>query len=125
MSERDEVLAALETAVGFPDVSIIVRSAGAIAEVRGPLKPRRGSEWLTLGEESGSHVHLKAEDIRAFRFTEPGDGNLALEVHGDGGALLCKLSFRRTNPARPDGYDRERAESVKARFQHLREREAT
>lgn len=117
--ERDEIVAALEAAVGLADTSLVVRSAYAIAEVRGPLKLRRGVQWLTIGEESGSHVHLKPEDIRRLRFSQPGDGNASLEVLGSEDTLICRVVFRKTNPARSETYDQERAVSVRARFAGL------
>lgn len=123
MSDIAEVLPALEEALAFSDTSIIVRTESAVTEIRGPLTLRRGPEWLTLGHEDGSHVHVKTGDIREVRFRDPADRGAALEVLGEGGKLLCKVCFRRTNPARPNAYDRTRVEDLSARFLHLRRRE--
>jgi len=125
MTDRDQIVATLEAATSFAETSVIVRSAGAIAEVRGPLKLRQGAEWLTLGEEGGSHVHLKTEDLCALRYTESDKGNAALEILSSEGDVLCRVSFRGTNPARTEGYDSERTESVRARFRRLAEHTAT
>ena len=125
MNGRDQLMAALETGLGFPDTSIIVRSACAIAEVRGPLPLRRGAEWLTLGEESGSHVHVKADAIVDVRFCDPCDGNAALEVLARDGTVVCRISFRKTNAARVGNYDRERAERIRTNFRHLAALEGT
>ena len=121
MTDRDQTIAAVETALAFPETSVIVRSAGAIAEVRGPLKLRKAAEWLTLGEEGGSHVHIKAQEVGALRYTQPDEGNAALEILSSGGDLLCRVSFRGTNAARTESYDRERATNVRARLGHLAE----
>ncbi len=125
MIYRDQIIAALGTALAFAETSVIVRSVGAIAEIRGPVKLRQGAEWLTLGEEGGSHVHLKTEDVCTLRYTQPDEGNAALELLGSEGQVLCRVSFRGTNPARTEKYNRERATNVKARFGHLAEREVT
>ena len=119
MSSHDEILAALAAAAERSHASLIVRSAAAIAEVRGPLALRRGAEWLTLGEEGGSHVHLKLDAVRGLRFGSPRDANAALEVLGPDGASLCRISFRGTNPSRADAYQADRAEEVRARFGSL------
>jgi hypothetical protein len=125
MNERDQLLAVLETLLGFPDTSIIVRSACAIAEVRGPLTLRRGAEWLTLGEGSGSHVHVKADAIVNMRFCDPCDGNAAHELLAHDGTIVRRTSFRKTNAARIEDYDRERAERIKTNFRHLAAWEGT
>ena len=51
MTGRDDIIATLEAALAFLDISVIVRSADAIAEVHGLLTLRQGAEWITLGEE--------------------------------------------------------------------------
>jgi hypothetical protein len=96
-------IAELKAALAFPDTAIIVRGASVITEIAGPLSVRRSTDWLTLGEDSGSHLHVRA----------------MLEVLDAAGALLCKVSFRRTNPARADRYDPSHAARVQAHFQHL------
>lgn len=125
MSDNAEVLTALQEALAFSDTSIIVRTEGAVAEIRGPLTLRRGPEWLTLGQDDSSHVHVKTGHIQEVRFRDPSDSGAVLEVLGKGGRLLCKVCFRRTNPARPNAYDLERVEHLRARFLHLSEREET
>ena len=125
MNANDEILAALETAATLAQTSVIVRSAGAIAEVRGPLVLRRGNEWLTLGEEGGSHVHLKLDAVCGLRFASPRDGNAALEVMGADGASLCRISFRGTNPSRVETYEAKRAAEVKTCFGSLDASEET
>src|SRR5262249_2107575 len=107
-----DLLAAIESALNFPDISVIVRSPSAIAEVRGPVKVRPGKEWRTLGEESGSHVHARLTDLRAIRFRQPPDGNAALEVVGDQESVLMRISFRGTNRARPENFDSLRLSSI-------------
>jgi hypothetical protein len=121
MINRDDIGATLEAALAFAEISVIVRSAGAIAEVRGPLTVRQGTEWVTLGEEGGSHVHLKILNVCTLRYTESDDANAALELRGSGGDVLCRISFRGTNPARTESYNRERAVDVRALFSHLTE----
>lgn len=125
MINRDDIGATLEAALAFAEISVIVRSAGAIAEVRGPLTVRQGAEWVTLGEEGESHVHLKIVNVCTLRYTESDDANAALELRGSGSDVLCRISFRGTNPARMESYNSERAVNVRARFGHLAERART
>jgi hypothetical protein len=119
MTSREEMLVALAAAAELAHASLVVRAGDAIAEVRGPLVLRRGAEWLSLGEESASHVHLKLDAVRGLRFRSPRDANAALEVLGPDGASLCRISFRGTNPSRTDAYEAERAEEMRARFGSL------
>jgi hypothetical protein len=121
MTERDHIIAALEAALAFLETSVIVRSAGAIAEVHGLLTLRQGTEWITLGEEGGTHVHLKIQDGCRLRYKQPDEGNAALELLGAEDDVFCRVSFRGTNPARPESYNRERAANVRARFDCLAE----
>ncbi|NOU09921.1 MAG: hypothetical protein HOO98_07885 [Nitrospira sp.] len=121
MTDRDQIMAVLETSLAF-DTSVIVRSAGAIAEIHGFLTVRREAEWITLGDEGSSHVHLNIQDGSRLHYTQPDAGNAALELRGPDGALLCRVSFRHTNQARAEQYDAERAARVRARFGWLAER---
>jgi len=119
----DDVVTALETALGLGDTMLIVRSAAATAEVVGGGPLRRSQEWLTLGDEGAgaSHVHLRIAQVRGVRFRE-GDGrNAALDVLGPEASVILSVSFRRTNPARAERFDPERLAAVKARFGHLAE----
>ena len=115
MNESD-LVAAIGAAVRFADITIIVRSPSAVAEVRGPLNVRSGHEWLTLGEESGSHVHARLSDLRTLRFRQAPDANAALEVLGDGECLLFRISFRNTNRSRPEKFDPIRFTTLTERF---------
>ncbi len=121
MTNRDQIIAALEAALAFVETSVIVSSAGAIAEVHGLRTVRQGAEWVTLGEEGGTHVHLKIQGGCRLRYTQPDEGNAVLELLGFTGDVLCRISFRGTNPARTESYNRERAAHVRARFDRLAE----
>lgn len=113
-------MAELEAALAMGDTMVIVRGGGAIAEVAGgPL--RRGAEWLTLGDEGAgaSHVHVKLADARTLRYREAEGRNAALDLVGPDGAVILSLTFRRTNPGRPDGFDPDRLVAVRARFASL------
>ncbi len=121
MTGRDQILSALEAALTLGDTSVIVRSAGAIAEVHGLLTLRQGAEWVTLGEEGRTHVHLKIEDESRLRYAQPDEGLAALELLGPDGDLLCRVSFRGTNQARAENYNPERAANVRERFGCLEE----
>ncbi|MBX9661302.1 MAG: hypothetical protein K2X00_22325 [Nitrospiraceae bacterium] len=125
MTGREQILEALEAALACGDTSVIVRSAGAIAEVHGLLTLRQGAEWVTLGEEGQTHVHLKIEDGCRLRYAQPDEGNAALELVGADGDLLCRVSFRGTNQARADNYHSERAAKVREHFGYLAERAGT
>jgi hypothetical protein len=125
MTGREQILAALEAALACGDTSVIVRSAGAIAEVQGLLTLRQGAEWVTLGEEGQTHVHLKIEDGCRLRYAQQDEGNAALELLGADGDLLCRVSFRGTNQARAENYNPERAAKVRERFGCLAEGAST
>ncbi len=121
MTGREQILSALEAALACGDTSVIVRSSGAIAEVHGLLTLRQGAEWVTLGEERGTHVHLKIQEGCRLRYTQPDEGNAALELLGPDGDVLCRVSFRGTNQARAENYNPERAAKVRERFGCLAE----
>ena len=121
MTDQAGIIAALEEAVGFEETSLIVRTSAAIVEMKGPLKVQQGQEWLTLGEDNGSHVHLKTAAVVMIRYTHPPDANAALEVRNADGDLVCRISFRGTNPAQGDRYNSERAVDVRTRFARLAE----
>lgn len=125
MIGRDHILATVEAALAFADTSVIVRSAGAIAEVHGLLMVRQGAEWVTLGEEGSTHVHLKIQDGCRLRYTQPDEGNAALELLGPDGDVLCRVSFRGTNQTRVENYSSERAAKVRERFGCLAESAGT
>jgi hypothetical protein len=109
----------LEAALAFSNTALIIRSASIIAEIRGPLAVRRGSDWLTLGEDGGTHVHLRGADVARCRLVQAEAANLMLELHDSAGATLCKVSFRNTNPSKQDRFDPELSARVRARFAHL------
>jgi hypothetical protein len=121
MIDREQIFTTIEAGLAFAHTSIIVRVRGAIAEIRGPLKLRQGKEWLTIGEEAGSHAHVKIEDVCAVRFCQSTAANAALEILDSEGMVLCRISFRCTNPERTESYSADHAESVRARFSHLTE----
>jgi hypothetical protein len=85
----------LQSALALDGVRVSVRTSGAIAEVLGPLEVRRGDEWMTLGAEHGSHVHVKAADVAGLRFSAPPDGNAALELVDATGARVVRIGFAR------------------------------
>lgn len=114
------LLATLGEALELGDTLVIVRGNGAIAEVEGgPL--RRGEEWLTLGQEPGSHVHIKVAEVQALRYREVPGRNAALDLVGPGGHVIASISFRKTNPDRADGFEPDRLASVRACLGHLAE----
>lgn len=112
---REELVTALDEALGLGDTMVIVRSPSAVAEVAGG-RLHRGDEWLTLGDEGpgNSHVHVRMADIRALRFRQTEGRNAALDVVGPDGGVVLSLSFRKTNPNRGDGFDAPRLAAVSA-----------
>lgn len=114
------LLAALGAALAFEDVAVILRAPGAIAEITGPLPLRGGEQWLTIGQEGSSHLHLRTADVAALRFSAAADANAALEVLGPDGGTLCKVSFRGTNARRAERYNAPFAAAVHERFGHFR-----
>ncbi|OQW62734.1 MAG: hypothetical protein BVN29_18415 [Nitrospira sp. ST-bin5] len=119
MTGREQILAALETALGFGETSVIVRSSGAIAEVHGLLTVRQGAEWVTLGEEGQTHVHLKIEAGSRLLYRQQDEANAALELAGPDGELLCRVTFRGTNRAKAENYSPERAAKIRECFSGL------
>ncbi|MEO5955561.1 MAG: hypothetical protein ABIR36_07725 [Nitrospiraceae bacterium] len=121
MTGREQILLALEAALVCGDTSVIVRSSGAIAEVHGLVTLRQGTEWVTLGEEGQTHVHLKIEDGCRLLYRQQDEANTALELLGADGDLLCRVSFRGTNRAKTEHYSPERAAKIHERFSCLAE----
>ena len=121
MTGREQILSALEAALAYGDTSVIVRSSGAIAEVHGLLTLRQGTEWVTLGEEGKTHVHLKIDEGSRLLYRQQDEANTALELVGADGDLLCRVSFRGTNRAKTEHYSPERAAKIHERFGCLAE----
>ncbi|CAE6778202.1 hypothetical protein [Nitrospira defluvii] len=116
MTGRVQILAALEAALACGETSVIVRSSGAIAEVHGLVTLRQGAEWVTLGEEGQTHVHLKIEERSTLRYRRHDEANAVLELAGPDGSLLCRVTFRGTNRAKTEQYCPERAAKVHEQF---------
>ncbi|HWF61612.1 MAG TPA: ChuX/HutX family heme-like substrate-binding protein [Nitrospira sp.] len=121
MRDPRETFTILEEAMSLTETSFIVRTATAIVEMRGPLKVALGKEWATIGEKFGSHIHLRMQSCHALRYTPPNKTNAALEVRSTDGELVCRLSFRGTDPSQTERYDAERAANVHTRFARLAE----
>ena len=121
MKDPDIIFTILEEAIGLTGTSFIVRTSAAIVEMRGLLNVALGKEWATIGEESGSHVHLRMQSCQVLRYTPPNKTNAALEVRTIDGELVCRLSFRGTDPSQMERYDAERAAHVHTRFARLAE----
>ena len=119
MTGREQILSALEAALAFGNTSVIVRSSGAIAEVHGLLTLQQGTEWVTLGEEGQTHVHLKIEEGSRLLYRQQDEANAALEIIGADGDLLCRVTFRGTNRAKVENYHPERAAKLHERFSDL------
>lgn len=119
MRDPRAILSILEEAIGWAGTSFIVRTPAVIVEMRGPLKVTCGQEWATIGEESGSHIHLRVQSCQVLRYTLPNKTNAALEVRAADGELVCRLSFRGTDPSQTERYDVERATNVHTRFARL------
>ena len=60
----------LSDVIQVDDVLIIVRSEGAIIEMRSnSLGIRQKDKWITIGENDGSaHMHIDASNIKEARF---------------------------------------------------------
>ncbi len=116
-----DIIGVLEEACSLGEIIVIVRANGAVAEVMGDLRLRRGEEWLTLGQEGASHVHVKVAEVQTVRFTQSQGRNAALQILGPDGGLPVQVAFRGTNPGRAEAFRSERLEAVRARFAHLAE----
>lgn len=119
MTEREQIVSALEAALACGETSVIVRSSGAIAEVHGLVPLRQGAEWVTLGEEGQTHVHLKIEEGSRLLYQQQDEANAALELAGPDGELLCRVTFRGTNRAKAENYSPERAAKIRECFNGL------
>jgi hypothetical protein len=114
-----EAFATLEAALMTDDTNIVVRSASAIVELMGPMPMRLGSEWLTIGEEGKSHVHVRMKDAARLRFGAPANGNAHLELLGEGGEAILRVAFRGTNPEKLEKFQPARLGELRSRFGHL------
>ncbi len=118
-AQSEPWLALLQLAAAQPDANLIVRSAVAIAEVPGPLVLAGVGRWLRLGVEGESHLHLDRRAIAGLRFLAPRDRNAHVCVVGHRGELICRIAFRKTNPARTP-YRVERLRELFLRFAPIR-----
>jgi hypothetical protein len=114
-----EAFATLESALTTPDTNIVVRSASAIVELMGPLPMRLGAEWLTIGEEGKTHVHVRMKDAASLRFGAPESANAHLELLASEGEVILRVAFRGTNPEKPDKFQPARRDELKRRFGHI------
>ena len=121
MTGREQIISAMEAALACGETSVIVCSSGAIAEVHGLVTLRQGTEWVTLGEEGQTHVHLKIEDGSKLLYRQQDEANAALELVGPDGVLLCRVTFRGTNRAKTEQYRPDRATRIRKRFGCLAE----
>ncbi len=115
---QEELLATLSEAVTLGETILIVRSEGAIAEVVGVHRYSLSDSWITIGQEKGSHIHVKSADVAAIRFVNTYNGkpaNGGLEVLGHDDRVLLKIAFRSTNP-NGKKYDAEYAQRVNDRL---------
>ncbi len=113
MTGREQIISAMEAALACGETSVIVRSSGAITEVHGLVTLRQGTEWVTLGEEGQTHVHLKIEDGSKLLYRQQDEVNAALELAGPDEELLCRVTFRGTNRAKAENYSPERAAKIR------------
>ena len=114
-----DALATLEAALKTEDTNIVVRSASAIVELMGPLPMRLGPEWLTIGEEGKSHVHVRRKDAASLRFGAPTNANAHLELLAAGGEVILRIAFRGTNPEKTEKFHPARLGELRSRFGHL------
>jgi len=121
MMSQTQIVSALQAALKFGELSVIVRSPSAIAEVHGLLTVQQGTEWVKLGEEGRSHVHLKILEGCRLRYRQSEDKNTALELTGPDGEVLCRVVFQGTNPAKTDSYRSEHASKIRESFCWLTE----
>src|SRR5713226_4841386 len=95
--DRDEIIGVLSYALADEQAAVVLRSHDAIAELRGPMRPRAGGQWLTLGEEGASHLHVRLDRIDAIKFRAAQEGNAA----------------------RPENFDSARLAALRSRFNRL------
>lgn len=98
MPQPTELLQVIERAARRENTNLIVRSEFAIAEVKGPLQLHCTGQWLRLGVEGQSHLHIKVAEIERLEFSAPTDANAGIKLLGQKNALLCRIVFRHTNP---------------------------
>lgn len=115
---NEDVLSVISDAVSLGETILIVRNGDAIAEVMGRHHYSLLDGWITIGQEKGSHIHVKQADIAGLRFTSTHNekpANCGLEILGSDDRVLLKISFRRTNPNGKD-FDAEYARAVTERL---------
>ena len=62
----------LSDIVKVDDVLLVVKSSGAVSEVRtNSLGIRRKEKWITIGENDGpAHMHVDSESVKSAKFVE-------------------------------------------------------
>lgn len=68
---------------------------------------------------------IKIQNGCALRYAQPNESNATLELSELRGDLICRVTFRGTNRARPENYNSERAAQVRERFGSLAEQART
>ncbi len=94
------LLELLSEIVGIDDVLFIVKSDGAVSEVRSNhLGIRQKDKWITLGEnDDPAHMHINSESIESAEFVkEPRPGRTSFSVrffNRDGQRVLAAFFTR-------------------------------
>ena len=95
----------LSDVVGIDDVLFIVKSGGAVSEVRSNhLGIRQKDKWITLGDNDGpADMHVNAESIGSAEFVEePRPGRTSFSVrffNRDGQRVLAAFFTRMYDPS--------------------------
>lgn len=108
----------LSDIVGIDNILLIVRTGGAISEMRGDsLTVRQKDNWITIGDSDGPcHMHIDAGTITSAKFVrENKESRVSYSVRffGKGGEKMLSAVFskmydddRNIRPDRVSLYDR-------------------
>ena len=69
--EASHMVGLLEDLQAIPDVLFVVRSRGAVAEIRSGLAISHKNDWITLGTNDGpAHMHLQVPAVSSVIFVQ-------------------------------------------------------
>ena len=66
------LLELLSDLVGVDDILFVVKSSGAVSEIRSnSLSTRQKEKWITIGDNDGpAHMHIDSESIKSAEFIQ-------------------------------------------------------
>lgn len=102
----EELLASL---VACEEIRLVVKNAGATAELRGHATLRSGPQWLTIEIGGGpDHAHVRRGELVSAEFSAVPGKNLGVRFFGADGRVILACILPGTNDRATDCSPRRR-----------------